>query len=198
MGALHDGHASLVRRARDNGDVVVLTVFREPPAVLRRRATWRGIRTRPRPMWNWPAPVEWTPWSLRVSRRCGRIIPPTRSLRSRCAHLGDVLEGVGSSGSLRRGGERRGQAVRDERSVSGLLRREGLSTTRGRATDGARPVLRRRGGGVRRRSVSRADWPCRVATRDLAPADENARRRSFVHLGRRARRRHRPVSVAPS
>ena len=30
MGALHDGHLSLVRRARDNGDVVVLTSFVNP------------------------------------------------------------------------------------------------------------------------------------------------------------------------
>lgn len=30
MGALHDGHASLVRRARDNGDVVMLTAFVNP------------------------------------------------------------------------------------------------------------------------------------------------------------------------
>ena len=30
MGALHDGHVSLVRRARDNGDVVLLTSFVNP------------------------------------------------------------------------------------------------------------------------------------------------------------------------
>ncbi|NNN08077.1 MAG: pantoate--beta-alanine ligase [Acidimicrobiaceae bacterium] len=30
MGALHDGHASLVRRARENGDVVMLTSFVNP------------------------------------------------------------------------------------------------------------------------------------------------------------------------
>ena len=97
MGALHEGHLSLVERARANGDVVILTSFVNP----RQFSDQADLAKYPRSPESDAELARVAGVSALVSPAVAEMWPdfpaPTHTTIS-VARLGDVLEGVGRPG----------------------------------------------------------------------------------------------------
>ncbi len=97
MGALHDGHASLVRRARENGDVVLLSAFVNP----RQFSDPADLSRYPRTPERDEEFARASGVDFFVSPTLEEMWPdfPAATLTTVSVHeLGDVLEGVGRPG----------------------------------------------------------------------------------------------------
>ena len=125
MGSLHEGHLSLVRRARAECDVVVVSLFVNPAQFgpgedLERLSARRGAAT-PR----WPRPRAWTCSSR---PRTEEVYPEGFATTVTVAGLTEVLEGDPARprpGPLRRRGHRGHEAAEHRPARCRLLRPEG-------------------------------------------------------------------------
>ena len=158
MGALHDGHTSLLDRARAECDVVAVSIFVNPLQFGDPEDIARYPRTLER--------------DLRGVRRVGgrRRLRPERGRDVPVVARRPLDDGVGArrqrglggrvpARSLRRRGHRGGEAVHHGGAVPGLLRPEGLPAAGRRPAHGARALAARRGGRVPHRARARRAGP---------------------------------------
>jgi pantoate--beta-alanine ligase len=94
MGAIHDGHLSLVRRARARADRVVASVFVNPLQF----GPGEDYRRYPRPVRRDRARLAAAGVDLLWEPRRTDLYPPGERTRVRVAGLGEVLEGAARPG----------------------------------------------------------------------------------------------------
>jgi len=94
MGAIHEGHLSLVRRARATADRVVASIFVNPLQF----GPGEDFRRYPRPARRDRAQLAAAGVDLLWEPRPEAMYPPDHATRVRVAGLGDVLEGASRPG----------------------------------------------------------------------------------------------------
>ena len=194
MGALHEGHATLVRLARGRADAVVVTIFLNPLQFGRNEDLAKYPRT-------FDADLELCTAEgvdLVFAPGPGRRLPGRRpGVRAhRCRPARGRPGGQEPARSLRRRAHRRRQAAPPDPPGPGVLRPEGRPAAAPHPAHGPRPRLRLRG---RRR----ADRAGARRARDEQPQQlpDRARPRGGAHPAPRAAGRPgrtRPRGRAPS
>ena len=181
MGAFHDGHLSLMRRAREACDVVVVSLFVNP-AQFNEAATWTSTRAtsgatralaaergrrlpvRPRRRRGLPGRLRHHRGGARAHRRPGGRPPRPRPLR--------------------RGHHRRDQAAQHGRPGRRLLRPEGRPAGGGHPAAGPRPQHPGADRGLPHRPRPGRRWRCRAATCSCPPP--SATQATALHRALRA------------
>ena len=193
MGALHDGHASLIRRARNERETVVVSIFVNPKQFGPGEDLTRYPRDETRDLalcdrlgvdlvWA-PSTVEFYPPGVEIRfagarpdrRRSGRR-GPARSFRG-CA-------------------QRRRSAVRRGGPVGRVLRRQGRAAALPRPADGRTARAARHAGRVPHGARTRR--PCPVVPQRLPHSPRNANKRGVSSWHSRRRRSSRaPGNATP-
>ena len=172
MGALHEGHLSLIERARAQCDVVVVSLFVNPSQFDERADLER-----------YPAPGGERPRTGRARRRGlavravrrGGISGRVRDLRGGPGR-DRPLGGRGSRGRALPGGEHgRDQAAVHGRTRRRLLRPEGRSTGARHPPAGGRPRTCPCASRPARRCARPTDWRCPAAMRCSAATSASVR-----------------------
>jgi cytidyltransferase-like protein len=128
MGALHDGHLSLARRARAECDRVITTIFVNP----KQFNNPEDLKKYPRTLEADAACCHGVPVDVVFAPPVEEVYPEgfiTTSRSGRVATAG----GLHAPGPFRRRGDGSDEAVRHDRGRQGLFRPEGLATVAGRA-----------------------------------------------------------------
>ena len=174
MGALHDGHTSLMARARAECDVVAVSIFVNPLQFGDPEDIAHYPRTLERDLLvcaEAGADVVFVP----TVREMYPSWPAAPSTTVSVGGVSDALGGCVASGPLRRRRHRGRQAVRHRRPVPGLLRPEGLPAAGGRAAPGPRAVAARSRWSGAPSSARPTGWPSRAATSGCRPTSGRRR-----------------------
>ena len=186
MGALHDGHLALVRRARELADVVVVSIFVNPLQFGAGEDLDRYPRTLEADLAALGARSAST-WCSR--RRVDEMYPrgevATQGRRRARRH---ALRGRVAPRALRRRAHRRREALQHRQPDRRAVRPEGRAAGVPGAAHGARPRRAARIEVVPRRCASPTAWRCRAATATSTPSSG----RIALALRSRSRRRGRP------
>ena len=135
MGYLHDGHRSLMRAARAASDFVVVTIFVNPLQF----GPQEDLDRYPRDLAGDLAACEAEGVDCVFAPSVAEMYPRPSLTTVHVADLTTDLCGALASHTLRRRHDRCREAVRDRRTVRGVLRPQGRAAARGRDAHGRRP-----------------------------------------------------------
>ena len=155
MGYLHDGHASLIRRAAAECDVVAVTIFVNPLQF----GAGEDLSAYPRDLDGDVALAAAGGASIVFAPPVEEMYPDAVQTSVRGRRHRVTGSRAPAARPLRRRRHGRRQAVRHRRAVPGLLRREGLPAARRRAPHGRRPLVPGRRRGLPDRARARRPGP---------------------------------------
>ena len=164
MGALHEGHLSLVRLARGVADLVVMSIFVNPLQFGPNEDYARYPRTLDVDL----ARAEQAGVDVVFTPSVAEIYPAGRQVSVSAGPIGDLLEGAVPARPLRRGADRGAQAAQHRAARHRRLRPQGRPAAGLHPPDGARSQPGDRPSSARRSSGSPTAWRCPAATASSA------------------------------
>ena len=170
MGALHEGHLTLLRAARARADIVILTIFVNPTQF----GPNEDLAQYPRDEAGDIAKARTCGIDLAFCPEASAMYPPGAQTFVEVRELQKPLCGASRPGPLRRRRDDRQQAVPHHAAAPRGVRREGLPAARDHPAHGARPRLRHRDRRRADRPRGRTASRCRRATPTCRPSSARA------------------------